>query len=129
MSGEQILWQSFDFPTDSFLPGMKLGINNKTGENWSLTSLLTASMPTPGAFTHEWIPHELQLVVKRRGVKFWTSGVLNNGTFKTLENLPYGVLENYNFTTFNEGYLTFNETTSMSLGYDGTIVARMSLGL
>jgi len=23
-----------DHPTDNFLPGMKLGVNHKTGENW-----------------------------------------------------------------------------------------------
>ncbi|KAL5837535.1 hypothetical protein ACOSQ3_014704 [Xanthoceras sorbifolium] len=75
-SSGTILWQSFDSPTDSFLPGMKLGINHKTGPKWSLTSWLTAFVPTPGAFTLEYLEH--QLVVKRRGVKVWTSGVLNN---------------------------------------------------
>ncbi|KAK0598937.1 hypothetical protein LWI29_000892 [Acer saccharum] len=64
---EQILWQSFDSPTDCFLPGMKLGINLKTGQNWSLTSWLTDSIPTPGAFTLNWVPKERQLILRRRG--------------------------------------------------------------
>ncbi|KAK4850781.1 hypothetical protein QYF36_009749 [Acer negundo] len=143
-TAEQVLWQSFDSPTDSFLPGMKLGINHKTGQNWSLTSWFTASMPIPGAFTLEWIPNEHQLVVKRRGVKFWTSGVLNNGTFKNLEMLPFGETADYNFTQVSntdEEYLTFKivpygppvpgsvNVTSLSLEYDGTMVAQKSLGM
>ncbi|KAJ1404675.1 Bulb-type lectin domain [Sesbania bispinosa] len=28
---KSMLWQSFDYPTNSFLPGMKLGVNHKTG--------------------------------------------------------------------------------------------------
>ncbi|TXG66263.1 hypothetical protein EZV62_007538 [Acer yangbiense] len=147
-TAEQVLWQSFDSPTDSFLPGMKLGINHKTGQNWSLTSWFNPSMPTPGAFTLEWIPLERQLVVKRRGVKFWTSGVLNNGTFKNLEILSLGEMADYNFTQVSntdEDYLTFKivpngllygppdpnwvNVTSLSLEYDGTMVAQKSLGM
>ena len=49
---QQVLWQSFDFPTDTFLPGMKLGINHRTGQTWSLMSWLSDLAPTPpGAFT------------------------------------------------------------------------------
>ncbi|TXG66264.1 hypothetical protein EZV62_007539 [Acer yangbiense] len=84
-SGEQILWQSFYFPTDSFLPGMKLGINYKTGQNRSLTSWLTDSIPAPGAFSLDWDRNERQLILRRRGVTFWTSGVLSeNNTFENI---------------------------------------------
>ncbi|KAL5738127.1 hypothetical protein ACOSP7_030888 [Xanthoceras sorbifolium] len=136
-TAEQILWQSFDSPTDYFLPGMKLGINHKTGQKWSLTSWLNPSMPTRGAFTLEWIPLEHQLVVKRRGEKFWTSGVLNNGTFKIPGFSDYKFTE---VSNTDEEFITFKivpygppipgwvNVTSLSLGHDGIIVDQMSTG-
>ncbi|KAI9185389.1 hypothetical protein LWI28_006746 [Acer negundo] len=48
---ERILWQTFDFPMDCFLPGMKLGINHMTGQNLSHTPWLTDSIPASGAFS------------------------------------------------------------------------------
>ena len=74
----RILWQSFDCPTNQLIPGMKLGINHRTGRNWSLTSWLDYTDPSPGAFTLEWDPHGLEIVLKLRGVVFWTSGALRN---------------------------------------------------
>ncbi|KAL0013053.1 hypothetical protein SO802_000122 [Lithocarpus litseifolius] len=40
-STKQVLWQSFDHLRYKLLPGMKLGVNHKTGQTWSLTSGLT----------------------------------------------------------------------------------------
>ncbi|XAR50633.1 Non-specific serine/threonine protein kinase [Bertholletia excelsa] len=50
-SPKRILWQSFDYPTDTILPGMKLGINFKTGQRWSLTSWISDKVPASGSFT------------------------------------------------------------------------------
>ncbi|KAG6527219.1 hypothetical protein ZIOFF_009314 [Zingiber officinale] len=44
-------WQSFDFPTDTLLPGMKLGWNVTSGLNRQLTSWASADDPTPGDYT------------------------------------------------------------------------------
>ncbi|KAK1568371.1 hypothetical protein Q3G72_023698 [Acer saccharum] len=46
-----VLWQSFDYPTDTLLPEMKLGINLQTGRKWFLHSWLTDSSPAQGSFT------------------------------------------------------------------------------
>ncbi|XP_031108523.1 G-type lectin S-receptor-like serine/threonine-protein kinase At1g67520 [Ipomoea triloba] len=79
-----VLWQSFDYPTDVLVPGMKLGVNLKTGHVWKLTSWLSDQAPGSGAF-------ELgldvnggtnQLVISRRGKVYWTSGVWKNGSFE-----------------------------------------------
>ncbi|KAJ0240564.1 Bulb-type lectin domain-containing protein [Hirschfeldia incana] len=47
------LWQSFDFPTDTLLPEMKLGYNRKTGRSRFLTSWRSKGDPSSGNFTYE----------------------------------------------------------------------------
>ncbi|KAJ8628142.1 hypothetical protein MRB53_021449 [Persea americana] len=46
-----ILWESFDYPTNTFLPGMKLGLSLRTGLSWFLTSWKSVDDPAPGEFT------------------------------------------------------------------------------
>ena len=47
------LWQSFDYPTDTFLPGMKLGLNKRTGLKWSLSSWKTGYDPGTGEYSYK----------------------------------------------------------------------------
>ncbi|KAI3753821.1 hypothetical protein L2E82_25885 [Cichorium intybus] len=49
--GKRILWQSFDYPTDTLLPGMMLGRNFLTGKEWHLSSWKSSRDPAPGEFT------------------------------------------------------------------------------
>jgi hypothetical protein len=45
---EKMLWQSFDHPTDTLLPKMKLGLNRKTGLDRFLTSWKSQDDPGSG---------------------------------------------------------------------------------
>ncbi|TMX04350.1 hypothetical protein EJD97_009541 [Solanum chilense] len=49
MAGEY-LWQSFDHPTHTLLPGMKLGWDKKSGINRSMRSWRTEADPAPGDY-------------------------------------------------------------------------------
>jgi hypothetical protein len=87
-----VLWQSFDHPTYSFLPGMKLGVNHKTGENWSLVSSIS------GSISLDWEPTRKELLVfKLREKVYWASGkLLINNTFEyiTREDFEVKVVSN-----------------------------------
>ncbi|KDP38980.1 hypothetical protein JCGZ_00737 [Jatropha curcas] len=48
---ENYLWQSFDYPTDTFLPGMKLGWNREKGLGRYLTPWKTSDNPARGNFS------------------------------------------------------------------------------
>ncbi|KAK6947341.1 Serine-threonine/tyrosine-protein kinase, catalytic domain [Dillenia turbinata] len=115
-SGGRILWQSFDFPTDTLLPGMKLGVNHKTSEKWSLISSLSSDVPADGAFSLEW-DHSGQLIVKQRGFARWKSGKFSGNKFKFFN--PFMGFDNYSFTIVSnndEDYLTYtvwNSETNM----------------
>ncbi|KAJ8749114.1 hypothetical protein K2173_013721 [Erythroxylum novogranatense] len=121
----QVLWQSFDHPTDTLLPGMKLGINYKTGEIWSLTSWLRAVNASPGAFTLEWEPNEEQLIVNRRGRRFWSSG-------KRYENIALldEFNSKYNFTKHSnadESYVSYSLLVTKRTPEDRRNVSRWLL--
>ncbi|KAL4626192.1 hypothetical protein ACB092_05G077700 [Castanea dentata] len=78
------LWQSFDYPTHTLVPGMKLGVNWKTGHTRSLTSWRGVAVPDTGAFTFGLDPnHTNQLVISWRGNTYWASGSWNNAYFNS----------------------------------------------
>ncbi|AET02798.1 D-mannose-binding lectin protein [Medicago truncatula] len=81
-----VLWQSFDYPDDTLVPTMKLGVNRKTGHNWSLVS---------GEFNLDWEPKQGELIIKKSGKVYWKSGKLkSNGLF---ENIPVNVQHMYQY--------------------------------
>ncbi|XP_062009555.1 G-type lectin S-receptor-like serine/threonine-protein kinase At2g19130 [Rosa rugosa] len=52
----QPLWQSFDHPTHTFLPGSKIGFNRVTKQTQMLTSWTNLEDPSPGQFSLELDP-------------------------------------------------------------------------
>nr|XP_028959092.1 G-type lectin S-receptor-like serine/threonine-protein kinase At1g11410 isoform X2 [Malus domestica] len=47
-SSEKVLWQGFDYPTNTMLPFMKLGLDRRSGLNWFLTSWKSQDDPGMG---------------------------------------------------------------------------------
>ncbi|KAK7405403.1 hypothetical protein VNO78_06672 [Psophocarpus tetragonolobus] len=104
------LWQSFDYPSNTLFPTMKLGINHKTGLHWFLVSI-THNSVLPGAFHLEWEPMGQELVIRRRGILYWRSGKLRNNRFEHIPEdaqrmLYYTIVSNvdedsFSFTTTN----------------------------
>ncbi|TKY49024.1 G-type lectin S-receptor serine/threonine-protein kinase [Spatholobus suberectus] len=47
---KDLLWQSFDYPVDTVLPGQKLGKNLVTGLNWYLSSWNSPDDPSQGIY-------------------------------------------------------------------------------
>ncbi|XP_075671524.1 G-type lectin S-receptor-like serine/threonine-protein kinase At4g27290 isoform X2 [Castanea sativa] len=79
---ESYIWQSFDFPSDTQLPGMKMGWNFKTGLNRVLTSWKNATDPSRGEFTYTFDNLGLpQLVFRKGSEKKFRTGLWNGQRF------------------------------------------------
>ncbi|GAV64492.1 B_lectin domain-containing protein/PAN_2 domain-containing protein [Cephalotus follicularis] len=105
---KQVLWQSFDHPTDTILPGMKLGNDHKTGINRSLTSWRSDRSPASGSFTlcMDLINGTTQFVIWWNGNIHWTT------------KLPeLSLNEDYKFryiSSENETYLSYSLNKDIS---------------
>lgn len=115
-SVNRTLWQSFDYPTDTILPGMKLGINFKTRHQWLLTCWMSKEAPSSGSFAIGGDPNGTnQNVVWYQGDVYWTSGVWSNGHFGNLPKLLDG--EFSYVSNENEKYLTYSVNKNISFLY------------
>ncbi|XAR66930.1 Non-specific serine/threonine protein kinase [Bertholletia excelsa] len=117
-AGKRVVWQSFDYPTDSWLPGMKLGlVKSSKGkiESHSLTSFSGSRNPSVGAFRLGVDPNNTkQLVLWRRGRVYWRSRMWN-GTNGDMFGKNYPHLFNFSyFSNEGESYFTYTGQEGMS---------------
>ncbi|KAG6525796.1 G-type lectin S-receptor-like serine/threonine-protein kinase At4g27290 isoform X1 [Zingiber officinale] len=49
-NSDSVSWQSFDFPTDTFLSGMIFGRDDSSGRNVNITSWASTGDPAPGSY-------------------------------------------------------------------------------
>lgn len=98
-----ILWQSFDHPTDTFLAEMKFGLNLKTGENQLLTDWRSENNPAPGNFSIGFDPTRIsQIIIWNGSTKHWRSGIWNGQTFSGVPEMTSFHLYNFNIIKDNE---------------------------
>ncbi|KAG5380455.1 hypothetical protein IGI04_028297 [Brassica rapa subsp. trilocularis] len=97
------LWQSFDFPTDTLLPEMKLGYDLKTGLNRFLTAWRNSDDPSSGDYSYKLENRELpEFYLLKSGFQVHRSGPWNGVRFSGIpenQKLSYMV---YNFTENSE---------------------------
>nr|XP_048319091.1 G-type lectin S-receptor-like serine/threonine-protein kinase RKS1 isoform X3 [Ziziphus jujuba var. spinosa] len=75
---KQVIWQSFDHPTDTALPNMKFGIDRRTGLNRFLTSWKSEDDPGSGNYTYRIDPSgSPQLFVYKGQIPWWRAGHWN----------------------------------------------------
>ncbi|EEF39677.1 serine-threonine protein kinase, plant-type, putative [Ricinus communis] len=118
---ERITWQSFDNPTDTFLPGMKMD------ENMALISWKSYDDPASGNFTFRLDQESDQFVIWKRSIRYWKSGV--SGKVGSSNQMPSSVsyfLSNFTSTVSHNDsvpYLTSSLyiDTRMVMSFSGQI--------
>nr|POE73309.1 g-type lectin s-receptor-like serine/threonine-protein kinase [Quercus suber] len=108
---ENYLWQSFDYPSDTWLPGMKLGWDLRTGLERRLTAWKSPDDPSPGELSVGIELHNYPEIVMNKGTeKFFRIGPWNG---LSLSGLPDLLKENpvytYDFViNSDEVYFIYN---------------------
>lgn len=108
-SGEHVLWKSFDYPSDVWLPNMKLGLFDlKSGNprHKFLTSWLSPKVADLEAFMLGINPNNAkQLMSWKRGIVYWSSEIFNGKNFNCSAYVEF----NFSYlSTENESYFTWN---------------------
>ncbi|KAG2571419.1 hypothetical protein PVAP13_7KG399201 [Panicum virgatum] len=112
-----VLWQSFDHPSNTLLAGMRLGVDPRTGTEWSLTSWRAPNDPAPGDCRRVMDTRGLLDCVSWQGsVKkyrtapwngLWFSGVPEMASYSELFSNEVGVLQRLAWDPVSRVWNTF----------------------
>ncbi|XP_043806262.1 receptor-like serine/threonine-protein kinase SD1-8 isoform X2 [Manihot esculenta] len=115
------LWQSFDHPTDTFLPGCRLGFNKITKTSTRLISWKNKDDPAPGLYSIEVDPNGTSqfYISWNRSKIMWTSGNWDGQRFSLLPEMRLNYIFNYTYVdNENERYFVYSL-------YNSSIISRL----
>ncbi|XP_038682076.1 G-type lectin S-receptor-like serine/threonine-protein kinase At2g19130 isoform X2 [Tripterygium wilfordii] len=111
LDSSKILWQSFDYPTDHWLPGGKLGYNNLTKEKQKISPWRSSQNPAPALFSLE-VEQDgtSHLLLWNESERYWTSGEWTGKVFTEVPELQlnYYVRNMTYISNENESYYTYS---------------------
>lgn len=104
------LWESFDYPSDTLLPGMKIGWDYKTGRNRVMTSWKNCDDPQSGDFSFGLdTPRLPQLVLERSSIRESRWGPWDGARFSGTNSLWINPVFQPVFLTNSDGvHFTYN---------------------
>ncbi|KAK1437924.1 hypothetical protein QVD17_03724 [Tagetes erecta] len=114
------IWQSFDHPTHTFLPGSKLGYNKRTNTMQVITSWRNEDDPAPGLYSLEIAQERKEYVLKwNKTVEYWASGPWNGRYFSSIPAMGVPYIFNFSYIdNANESYFTYSF-------FDSSVVSRL----
>ncbi|XP_022565615.1 G-type lectin S-receptor-like serine/threonine-protein kinase RKS1 isoform X1 [Brassica napus] len=113
-------WESFDHPTDTFLPFMRLGFTRKDGLNRVLTSWRSPGDPGSGIFTYRikrvGFP---QLILYKGLIPWWRAGTWTGQKWSGVPGMTRGYI-------FNSSFVNNQDEVSITYGVtDASVITRM----
>ncbi|KAL8267322.1 hypothetical protein R6Q59_004666 [Mikania micrantha] len=109
LKSDEPIWQSFDHPVHTWLPGAKLAYDYKTRKSQILTSWRSNEDPGVGLFSLELIPSTREYISKwNRSEQYWTSGPWDGRIFSIVPEMRSNYIYNFSFVSNeNESYFTY----------------------
>ncbi|KAK8480208.1 hypothetical protein V6N13_055368, partial [Hibiscus sabdariffa] len=107
---ENHLWQSFDYPSDTMLPGMKIGVDLRTSFDRRLSAWKNWDDPSPGDLTYgvelEGSP---EMVLMKGLEKYYLTGLWIGSGFSGVRDVRSNPIFDYDFVwNETEIYFTFS---------------------
>ncbi|CAN6230523.1 unnamed protein product [Urochloa humidicola] len=104
----EVLWQSAEHPTDTWLPGARLGMNKITGDVQGLVSWKSSSDPAPGDFSLGIDPNGSKRFFMWNGnALLWSSGAWNGDDDSIFTGASY--MYDFEFVSdANASYFTYS---------------------
>ena len=116
------LWESFDHPTHTWLPGAKFRYNKRTNKSHVLTSWKNSEDPAPGLFSCELNPNDVSFFSVWNGTQmYWSSGSWDGEVYSNYPAMKFHYIYNYSYVSNenengNESYFIYSIKNISSLG-------------
>jgi len=104
-NASSILWESFDHPTDTWLPGSKIWIDKVTRKQWQLVSWKNSEDPAPGVFSLGLDPNGSNQICLEWNTSqiYWFSGVWNGNSFSLIPEMSLNSIYNFSIVLNEKG--------------------------
>lgn len=110
-SSGEVMWESFQHVTDSYLAKMNLSTNVRTNQRLTFTSWKSPSDPSPGAFSLGLVPQNIPEVFIWNGTNpYWRSGPWNGQIFIGIPTMLSNYLNGFTLLDNKEGTFSLTYT-------------------